>query len=68
MGIGIFMPALTGIISDRFVNAEKMYGIMHILGASIVLFSLPMVTNPTTFFWVLLLEYDFFICQRYRYQ
>ena len=56
MGIAsIFMPALTGIISDRFINAEKLYGIMHILG-SLVLFTLPLVTNPTTFFWVILLN------------
>ena len=45
MGISaIFMPALTGIIADRFINAEKLYGILHILGA-LVLFSLPMVTR-----------------------
>jgi NHS family xanthosine MFS transporter len=56
MGISaIFMPALIGIISDRFVNAEKLYGILHILGA-VVLFCLPLVTNPTTFFWVMLLN------------
>lgn len=56
MGISaIFMPALTGIISDRFINAEKLYGIMHILGA-LVLFTLPQITNPTAFFWVMLLN------------
>ncbi|QKJ29860.1 nucleoside permease [Mucilaginibacter mali] len=56
MGISaIFMPALTGIISDRLINAEKLYGIMHILGAG-VLFCLPMVTNPDTFFWIILLN------------
>jgi NHS family xanthosine MFS transporter len=56
MGIAsIFMPAITGIISDRFINAEKLYGIMHILG-SLVLFTLPLVNNPTTFFWVILLN------------
>jgi len=61
MGISaIFMPALTGIISDRFINAEKLYGIMHILGA-LVLFSLPLVTNPTTFFWVILLNMVFYM-------
>jgi NHS family xanthosine MFS transporter len=61
MGISaIFMPALTGIISDRFINAEKLYGIMHILGA-MVLFSLPLVTNPTTFFWVILLNMVFYM-------
>lgn len=61
MGISsIFMPALTGIISDRFVNAEKLYGVLHILGA-IVLFTLPMVTNPSVFFWVILLNMIFYM-------
>src|ERR1700712_2812316 len=54
MGISaIFMPALTGIIADRFVNAEKLYGLMHILG-SVTLFTLPLVNDPTVFFWVIL--------------
>jgi NHS family xanthosine MFS transporter len=61
MGISaIFMPAITGIIADRFVNAEKLYGIMHILGA-LTLFSLPMVNNPNTFFWVILLNMVFYM-------
>lgn len=61
MGIAsIFMPAITGIISDRFINAEKLYGIMHILGAA-TLFSLPLVKDPTTFFWVLLLNMMFYM-------
>lgn len=61
MGIAsIFMPAITGIISDRFINAEKLYGIMHILGA-VTLFSLPLVQDPTTFFWVLLLNMMFYM-------
>ena len=61
MGISsIFMPAITGIISDRFINAEKLYGTMHILGA-MVLFCLPMVDNPTTFFWVILLNMVFYM-------
>ncbi len=33
---------------------------MHILG-SLVLFSLPMVNNPTTFFWVILLNMVFYM-------
>jgi NHS family xanthosine MFS transporter len=61
MGISaIFMPALTGILADRFINAEKLYGIMHILG-SITLFCLPLVNNPTTFFWVILLNMLFYM-------
>ena len=61
MGISaIFMPALTGIIADRYINAEKLYGMMHILGA-LTLFSLPMVTNPAAFFWVILLNMIFYM-------
>ncbi len=61
MGIAsIFMPALAGIVSDRWINAEKLLGIMHILG-SLVLFSLPLVDNPTTFFWVILLNMIFYM-------
>ena len=61
MGISaIFMPALTGIIVDRWINAEKLYGIMHILGA-LSLLSLPLVTNPTAFFWVMLLNMVFYM-------
>lgn len=27
----IIMPALTGIIADRWINAERLYGVLHIL-------------------------------------
>jgi NHS family xanthosine MFS transporter len=61
MGISaIFMPAITGIIADRFINAEKLYGLMHILGG-LVLFTLPLVNNPSTFFWVILLDMLFYM-------
>jgi len=48
----IVMPALTGIIADKFINAEKLYGILHILGG-IALLYIPQVDNPTTFYWVI---------------
>ncbi|OOQ62059.1 nucleoside permease [Mucilaginibacter pedocola] len=61
MGIAsIFMPTITGIIADRLINAEKLYGIMHICGAC-VLFCLPMVQDPGTFFWVILLNMAFYM-------
>lgn len=61
MGIAsLFMPSLMGIIADKFINAEKLYGICHICGAA-VLFSLPMVKDPTTFFWVILLNMIFYM-------
>ncbi|MBC7605430.1 MAG: nucleoside permease [Burkholderiales bacterium] len=48
----ILMPALTGIIADKFINAEKLYGILHILGG-IALLYIPQVDNPTSFYWVI---------------
>jgi NHS family xanthosine MFS transporter len=61
MGIAsLFMPALLGIIADKWINAEKLYGICHILGAAI-LFSLPIVGDPTTMFWVMLLNMMFYM-------
>ncbi len=55
MGIAsLFMPTLTGIIADRWVNAEKLYGVLHICYA-LVLFYLPQVTTPDNFIYVMLL-------------
>jgi NHS family xanthosine MFS transporter len=56
MGIAsIFMPSLMGIVADKWVNAEKLYGLLHIVGG-LVLFTVPLVDNPATMFWVMLLN------------
>ena len=61
MGIAsIFMPSITGIIADKLINAEKLLGICHICGA-VVLCMLPNVGDPTTFFWVMLLNMMFYM-------
>ena len=61
MGIAsLFMPALIGIVADRWVNAEKLYGILHILGG-LTLIAVPQVTNPGDFFWVILLAMVFYM-------
>ena len=61
MGIAsLFMPPLLGIIADKWINAEKLYGICHIFGA-VILFSMPMVSDPTTMFWVMLLNMMFYM-------
>ena len=55
MGIAsLFMPTLTGIMADRWINAEKLYGVLHILYA-LILFYLPEVTSPDHFIYVMLL-------------
>lgn len=61
MGIAsIFSPTIAGIISDKYMNAERLYGLLHILGAS-TLFTLAQITNPITFFWVMLLNMFFYM-------
>ena len=56
----IVMPPIIGMIADRWVNAERLLGICHIMGA-IILFLIPTVDNPTTFFWVMLLNMIFYM-------
>jgi MFS transporter, NHS family, xanthosine permease len=48
----LMMPTPIGIIADRWVNAEKLYGILHILGG-LALACIPLVNHPGTFFWVI---------------
>jgi len=56
MGIAsLFMPSLMGIVADKWINAEKLYGLLQI-GGAIVLFFVPRIDNPTTMFWVMLLN------------
>ena len=48
----LFMPALTGIIADKWMNAEKLYGILHILYGAI-LFYVPQVKDADTLYYVI---------------
>lgn len=48
----LFMPALTGIIADRWMRAERLYGILHLLGAC-ALFYVPTLEKPDDYFWVI---------------
>ena len=56
----IIMPAVTGIIADKWINAEKLYGILHILGGLALLY-IPQVDNPTTFYWVIFAAMMFYM-------
>lgn len=49
----IFMPAITGIIADKWINAERLYGILHIF-YGVVLFYVPQVTDADTLYYVIL--------------
>ncbi len=56
----IFMPALMGIVADKWINAEKLYGALHIL-YGVTLFLLAKTDDPTTFFWILLIGMCFYM-------
>ncbi|MEJ7821249.1 MAG: nucleoside permease [Chitinophagaceae bacterium] len=48
----LFMPALTGIIADKWLDAEKLYGILHIL-YGLILFYVPYVQDADTLYYVI---------------
>lgn len=48
----LFMPAITGIIADRWMNAERLYGVLHIAYGAI-LFYVPQVQDPDTLYYVI---------------
>jgi MFS transporter, NHS family, xanthosine permease len=61
MGIAsLFMPTITGILADKWINAEKLYAILHLLYAA-TMFYLPQVNDPHTFFWVILVAMCFYM-------
>ncbi|MFR9164835.1 MAG: nucleoside permease [Dysgonomonas sp.] len=61
MGIAsLFMPALLGIVADRWVNAERILGACHLIGA-VLLFALTRVTDFESFFIIMLLYTCFFM-------
>lgn len=49
----IIMPALTGIIADRWINAERLYGVLHIMYAGF-LFYVTQVHDADKLYYVIL--------------
>ena len=56
----LFMPAITGIIADKLISAEKLYGILHIL-YGLVLFYVPQVKDADTLYYVIFLAMIFYM-------
>lgn len=50
----IISPFFVGMIADRFFSAQKVLGVLHLIGAAL-LFYLTQIKNPDTFYWILLL-------------
>jgi len=56
MGIAsLFMPGLLGIIADRWVNAERVLGACHLVGAALLLYA-STVTSYHTLYVIMLLN------------
>lgn len=61
MGLAsLFMPALMGVIADRWINAEKVLGFCHLVGAGL-LFWASKVEDPSMMYWVILINSMFFM-------
>ena len=56
----LFMPALMGIVADKWLNAERVLGICHIIGAGMLIWA-STITDPSMFFWVMLLNSMFYM-------
>jgi MFS transporter, NHS family, xanthosine permease len=56
----LFMPAITGIIADKWLNAERLYGILHIL-YGVVLLYVPSVNDPETLYYIIFLAMVFYM-------
>lgn len=56
----LFMPALMGIVADKWINAERVLGLCHIIGAGLLLWS-STIKDPNMFFWVMLLNSMFYM-------
>ena len=55
MGIAsLFMPGLLGVIADRFIPAEKLLGICHLLGAGFLFLAAPQTEYATLYPFILL--------------
>jgi NHS family xanthosine MFS transporter len=54
MGVAsLFMPGLMGIVADRWLNAERLYGILHLTGAGLILWA-STVHDYATLYWIML--------------
>src|SRR6187431_3264141 len=51
----LFMPAIMGIIADKWLNAERVLGLCHLIGAATLVLA-SSVTDPNQFFWLMLLN------------
>ncbi|MFJ7735781.1 nucleoside permease [Lysinibacillus sp. NPDC097287] len=56
----LIMPSLIGVIADRWMKANRLYGICHFIGAICLLIA-AQISDPTAMFWVMLFNAMVFI-------
>jgi len=50
----IFSPIFVGMIADKFFSAQKLLGVLHIVGA-LLLYYITRIDNHSMFYWIVLL-------------
>ena len=61
MGIAsIIMPGIVGIIADKWINAERLYGILHLLGGGCLIYA-STATDYGHMYWAMLLNMLFYM-------
>jgi nucleoside transporter len=50
----MFSPFFVGLVADRYFSAQRIMGVLHLLGAVLLYFAIK-VTDVTTFYWIILL-------------
>ncbi|RYD31233.1 MAG: hypothetical protein EOP87_15140, partial [Verrucomicrobiaceae bacterium] len=55
---GLIAPLFVGLVADRFFNAERVNGVLHLLGAGLLWYC-STLSEPGALFWALL---GYFIC------
>lgn len=55
---GLIAPLFVGLVADRFFNAERVNGVLHVVGAAL-LYHCSTLTEPGALFWSLL---AYFLC------
>ncbi|MBS1935994.1 MAG: MFS transporter, partial [Bacteroidetes bacterium] len=50
----IFSPFFVGMIADKFFSAQKVLGVLHLVGA-LLLYYITTVKDPDVFYWIVLL-------------
>ena len=51
----LIMPGLTGIIADKWINAERLYGLLHLIGAGSLVYA-STATSYNQMYWAMLLN------------